>query len=407
MKEWNQFGAIYKLSDISTRVSTLPVGVYNVDENMYDIFLNKLSDTFEFPYKVYGIESSLVDRVCKTWETSDKNLGILLNGLKGTGKTITAKLICNALKLPVLIIGRRYEHSIVDFLSGIEQDIIVLIDEYEKLYGEDNELLTIMDGVFNTVSRKLYILTTNRTYVNENLLQRPSRIRYFKTFGSLSPAIIEEIIDDMLIYTEFRSSLIETISNLEVITIDVVKALIEEVNIHGEAPSKFIDIFNVKKLSGKYNVYEQILSNDGAVIREIQLATNAKLYPREYDQDSVGYSFKINQTYIGEIVKIISYDRIMVSNTKVYDLTESAKSNTESGETDCNTQSDQLECATQRETFEYEDLSGFEAIPFIVEAEPVVGTVSKIEGKYQRVIITKVLRIEPCSTLNYAYSMCF
>ena len=97
----------------------------------------------------------------------------------------------------------------------------------------------------------------------------------------------------------------------------------------------------------------------------------------------------------------------MVSNTKVYDLTESAKSNIESGETDCKTQSDQLECATQRETFDYEDLSGFEAIPFIVDAEPVVGTVSKIEGNYKRVITTKVLRIESCSTLNYAYSMCF
>lgn len=42
------------------------------------------------------------------------------------------------------------------------------------------------------------LLTTNNLYVNENLIGRPSRIRYKKTFGNLQPEVVQEYLDDNL-----------------------------------------------------------------------------------------------------------------------------------------------------------------------------------------------------------------
>jgi hypothetical protein len=132
------------------------------------------------------------------------------------------------------------------FIANIQQEVIIFIDEFEKVYQEySSEVLTIMDGVYKTGYKRLFLLTTNNLYINQNMLQRPGRIRYVKTYGDLELPVVKEIIDDLLLYPEFRADCLEAISTLEIITIDLVKAIINEVNIHVESPTKFMDVFNV------------------------------------------------------------------------------------------------------------------------------------------------------------------
>jgi hypothetical protein len=38
--------------------------------------------------KIYGDLNNKVQRIFKTYESRDKNLGVLLSGLKGTGKSL-------------------------------------------------------------------------------------------------------------------------------------------------------------------------------------------------------------------------------------------------------------------------------------------------------------------------------
>lgn len=312
MKKWNKSGNNFSLGDITNQIEELPVGVYSLEQSMFGFYLEKIEDRFEFNHKLYGLETSLINRVVKTWNGTDRNLGILLNGLKGTGKTVSAKVICNELNLPVILVNSNPEGGgIPDFLNKIEQDVIVFIDEYEKIFGEDSELLTIMDGVLTGTSRKLFLLTTNRTYINENMLQRPSRIRYFKTFKDLSPAVIEEIVDDVLVHKQFKAETIAAISNLEIITIDIVKSIIEEVNLHEESPKEFMDIFNVKKITGKYSVYSITKDEHGKEV-ETELFKGVKLYPRDFDEDRIGSSLQISDEYFGEIKEIVSFDTIIV-----------------------------------------------------------------------------------------------
>ena len=205
------------------------------------IGLVKVDDSFKFDYKVYNFGGQdMFDKIKTVWESdfyvdNNKNLGIIYNGTKGTGKTVSAKLLCNKLKLPVILLNHTYDGMILDFIQSLEFECIVFIDEAEKTFtGNEQEiLLKMIDGVYNK-SRKLYILTTNTLSVNENLISRPGRIRYIQQFGNLSPESVNEYIEDNLIDKSKKEKILEQVDLLEISTIDILKALVDEVNILGD-----------------------------------------------------------------------------------------------------------------------------------------------------------------------------
>jgi molybdopterin converting factor small subunit len=100
-----------------------------------------------------------------------------------------------------------------------------------------------------------------------------------------------------------------------VITIDVVKSIIEEVNIHNESPSVFMDVFNVKKITGKYTVTKLTETKGGEIIEEV-LHKGVKIYPREFDEDYVGRYFEVDGDYIGQITKVMDADVIAIKPSK-------------------------------------------------------------------------------------------
>ena len=271
-------------------------------------FLSKNSDGFDFDYKIYGLERDLINRVVKTYKATKKgNLGILLNGLKGTGKTVTSKIISNELNQPVILVTHS-TNGIGNFINSIPQDITVFVDEYEKIFAESTALLTIMDGALNSEFRRVFVLTTNKLYIDENMIERPSRIRYLKKFENLKITIVEEIIDDVLEHKKFKKDCLNFISNLEIITVDIVKTVISEVNIHNEAPSVFQNVFNVKKLKGKFNV--SIREADG---RLTEIAKSVNIYPKPtYNDNIVDYNFQIDNRPIGKISRVINWTTIEV-----------------------------------------------------------------------------------------------
>ena len=205
------------------------------------IGLVKVDDSFKFDYKVYNFGGQdMFEKIKTVWESdfyveNKKNLGIIYNGTKGTGKTVSAKLLCNKLKLPVILLNHTYDGMILDFIQSLEFECIIFIDEAEKTFtGSEQEiLLKMIDGVYNK-SRKLYILTTNTLTVNENLISRPGRIRYIQEFGNLSAASVNEYIDDNLIDKSKKDKILEQVDLLEISTIDILKALVDEVNILGD-----------------------------------------------------------------------------------------------------------------------------------------------------------------------------
>ena len=255
---WANSGANFSPDEVSNQVEKLPVGVYGLEfvGMGQSPLLTKYSDKFTFNHELFNFDEEFINIVDKTYRNTVDTLGILLAGTKGTGKTITAKLLANKLELPTLIIRHKHD-NLVPFLQNLQQDCIIFIDEYDKIFGSSNELLSVMDGVTKGTHRKSFILTTNTWSISEYLLLRPSRIRYIKNYTNLKLDQIAYIVDKLLLDKSKRDEVVKVISSLDLITVDIVKTFIQEINIHGDVEiSAFLEYLNIvgQRENYTYNV---------------------------------------------------------------------------------------------------------------------------------------------------------
>lgn len=221
------------------------------------IGLNKIYDKFEFVGKFYNVcPKKLNERIKTVWNSqyfrdNKKSLGVILNGLKGSGKTWTAKQIANEMEMPVLIVDNSFDGAILNFIRSLNFSCTILVDEAEKIFklGEDDDvLLRIIDNAGSNLSRHLFILTTNTLDVNPNLLGRTGRIRYLINFKNLPEEIVKEYIDDNLdpkIGEDKKKEIIDKINLLEYNSIDLLRSIIEEVNITGVVDSPDEELMNI------------------------------------------------------------------------------------------------------------------------------------------------------------------
>jgi hypothetical protein len=273
-----QRGSSFSLAEDNFTVHPkLEKGLYDLRFNMETgISLEKIGESFQFDYKLYNLDNKFIDHVVNSYKNAPvkKNMGVLLNGERGTGKTVCAKYLANLLDLPIIAISGECP-GLTNFIMSIKQDVIFFFDEFEKNfrrgtneYDEDQSgesLLSIMDGVYNTGFSHIFILTTNELRINKNFLSRPSRIKYLKTFDSvMSKEVLEEIADDFLNDASKKEELIAFVSTLEFASIDIIKSIIEEMNIHNCGIDEFKRFFNVSISEYTYCYYSTyIYERDG------------------------------------------------------------------------------------------------------------------------------------------------
>lgn len=293
-----------QVEDTTSIIPVLPKKVFNMcfDPQRNEIYLEEFADEFHFDFKIYGMEAKLIEHVMKTFENTTSNLGMLFNGIKGTGKTITAKIIANRTNLPVILINAPFP-GLAEFIAKIACPCVLFFDEFEKNFDtdrkEDVDLLSIMDGVFNSQYRRVFILTTNKLYVNENLLGRPSRIRYRKSFGNLSPDVIQEYLNDNLKYKEFAPEILEFIDTLSISTIDILKSIVDEVNIHCSSVNDFKHFLNVEQAKYSYmtEFYTEDEDDEEAMSAEKFKELFNKVGTKEKDDD--GSEYTVTKGHLG------------------------------------------------------------------------------------------------------------
>lgn len=240
-------------------VSHIPKGVWLLLTNPKtgEFYLSKAQD-FTIPSKIYGDAHALSDRYVKTFQDEKKtnNLGIVLSGVKGTGKSLTAKLTALKSKLPIILITEPYGGSIFhEFVNQLKKPVCFFIDEFEKIYSdkEQESILSILDGV--TSVKHMFILTSNESQkYNKYLINRPGRIHYLKQHERISDDVLEEI-SNLLVNPDWKNEFIELMNTVEEANIDMALALVYECNSFNENPATAAQYLNIKIGELTFDVY--------------------------------------------------------------------------------------------------------------------------------------------------------
>lgn len=304
---WTQYDSAFAIQSHSVEHKTLPPDLYTLEYSQkFGLHCVKFENKYTLPERVYGFDQPNIDRILKT-QPHVRSLGVLLTGIKGTGKSVTAKQLCNEFikqGFPIIVITHPHE-NMPQFFASFHQPHVVFVDEYEKVFNDEehrNKLLTLMDGAFNTSCQRVFLLTCNNRYISDNMLQRPSRIRYTIEYGNTPKEVVAEIVKDRLKYAQYHDECIDFISKMDIVTVDIVCALIDEINIHNESPSAFEKVFNYSKVSTCAELWTEVDGVNTCIVNNM-----GPFNKRGWLRYNVGHRvYNTNEDMIGTVKKVIS-----------------------------------------------------------------------------------------------------
>lgn len=268
MKAICQGGSTYDIFDDSLKVyEQLPAQPYIVRfSDKRGFYLEKYPNFEITESKIYGVHMAKVQKVINAFAKMNRNLGVILSGDKGIGKSLFAKaagMEAITRGIPVIIVDTYYE-GIASYINEIEQEVMVLFDEFDKTFGEvrekegksspQAELLTLFDGL--SVGKKLFVVTCNNLRsLNDYLVNRPGRFHYHFRFEYPSSEEVREYLEDKLAqeyYSEIEN--VVSFSNKVKINYDCLRAIAFELN-NGEAFSEAIKDLNIVNIEREqYNI---------------------------------------------------------------------------------------------------------------------------------------------------------
>lgn len=274
------------ISDQYAIADAIPAGIYTINHNSFtgEFYLVRQKEKFIMPKDLYPVKQKELEYVKYAIKNTDKNIGLLLNGIKGTGKTLFAEQICNELECPILLVenmGKDINMELIKFISSsVKQDCVFFFDEFEKKFNKEEQqfLLSVIDGTHNTVNKKMFLFTCNELNVDENLLGRLSRVAYTLNFGYINDmneirayfkSRLTELTDEQIGYiTDYAMSKKNR-------TIDTFSYIIKEVRLCGfeafkEIGSEIMNLENIIIAARAYiTKYDSYLPSNGDIINEI------------------------------------------------------------------------------------------------------------------------------------------
>lgn len=249
--------------DPSLYKKNLPAGFYTTGFVQGRVFLN-VTEPLAIPAKIYGDSTDRMNRIVTSFNATDKNLGVLLYGESGSGKSLLAKQVCVKLAEthPIIIVSPEHISVLGRYIEKIDDSCVFFIDEFEKMFerpSDQSGLLSVIDG---TSSKKnLFVFTANdAAMVNKFFFNRPGRIRYAYEYGTLPDSVVLKVLEDMLDDKSRIQEIASVISFLKEPSFDVVCSIAREANLYPH--------FTVQQLMDGYNseIYSSALGNTNCML---------------------------------------------------------------------------------------------------------------------------------------------
>lgn len=248
----------------------LPADTYRIEFNKMTGFYLTSHNDLVVNEKVYGPYAIKVNKVMNTFKNLNRNMGVILSGPKGVGKSMFARLLAEKGKeagLPLLIVDCAIP-GVEDFIASIQQECIVLFDEFEKTFKSDKDtgyepqeaLLSLFDGIDN--GKKLYVVTCNETRnLNSYLLNRPGRFHYHFIMGAPTGDEVREYMEDNLVGdAKDWIDKIVALSAVSALTYDVLRAIAFELNQGYDLTETMMDL-NIERERYLYLTAKVIFKN--------------------------------------------------------------------------------------------------------------------------------------------------
>lgn len=233
--------------------------------NVYTVEIDRYTDEIAFntapalqlPTKVYETteDRKFIDKVLNHYtNVNSGTVGVMLSGLKGSGKTIMMKRIAVESGLPIILIDKGfYPRQLTTLFNKLaDTPVCILMDEVDKLgeHYDDDYLLKVLDGI-NSSGKKLMIFTCNDDEdINEYLKDRCSRIRYWKEYEETSASMIQTVLEDKLTdKTEAKPLTDFILENFACVSFDNIASFADEVNNYPN--DTYEELFNDMNLSQK------------------------------------------------------------------------------------------------------------------------------------------------------------
>lgn len=301
MKLVVQGSVVRVFGDDLTVKDTLDARTYKVRFDSGSGFFLEQARDFVSTEKMYGSHEGKILKVMGALEKMPRSLGVIMSGDKGIGKSLFARaLATSAIEkgLPVIIVDEAYP-GISDFIDSIEQEVMVLFDEFEKVFretGDQNKLLSLFDGVSQT--KRLYVLTVNDlNRVSSYLLNRTGRLHYHLRFGYPSGEDVIEYLSDK-VDSKYKSEItaVSKFAKLTNINYDNLRAIAFELNMGTSLKDALTDL-NI--LSLQTDTWEATITmSDGnvdtdTVRTDMAVPSDVSFYvhdPKEYMNDRVTFN---------------------------------------------------------------------------------------------------------------------